>query len=61
MSNEKALDLHHVHQCFQRSLKEEDDVVIEAYIDGYTELVKYVLFIYCSHMGDIFHMEDNLY
>lgn len=42
MSNENALDLHHVHQCFQRSLKEEDDVVIEAYIEGYNELVKFL-------------------
>lgn len=40
MSNENTLDLHYVHQSFQRSLKEEDDVVIEAYIDGYNELVK---------------------
>lgn len=42
MSKENALDLHHVHQSFQRSLKEEDDVVIEAYIDGYNELVKFL-------------------
>ncbi|KAJ2948255.1 hypothetical protein O0L34_g7484 [Tuta absoluta] len=42
MSNENTLDLHYVHQCFQRSLKEEDDVVIEAYIDGYNELVKFL-------------------
>lgn len=42
MSSDNVLDLHHVHQCFQRSLKEEDDVVIEAYIDGYTELVKFL-------------------
>lgn len=40
MSNVNTLDLQHVHQCFQRSLKEEDDVIIEAYIDGYNELVK---------------------
>ncbi|XP_059059653.1 ceramide-1-phosphate transfer protein isoform X2 [Achroia grisella] len=39
MSNENSLDLHYVHQSFQRSLKENDDVVIEAYIDGYNELV----------------------
>ncbi|KPJ10430.1 Glycolipid transfer protein domain-containing protein 1 [Papilio machaon] len=42
MSNEHTLDLHYVHQSFQRSLKEEDDVVIEAYIDGYNELVKFL-------------------
>lgn len=42
MSNDNALDLHYVQQSFQRSLKEEDDVVVEAYIDGYNELVKYV-------------------
>ncbi|CAG5043081.1 unnamed protein product [Parnassius apollo] len=42
MSNENTLDLHYVHQCFQRSLKEEDDVIIEAYIDGYNELVKFL-------------------
>ncbi|XP_053614693.1 ceramide-1-phosphate transfer protein [Plodia interpunctella] len=42
MSNENTLDLHYVHQSFQRSLKEEDDVVIEAYIDGYNELVKFL-------------------
>lgn len=40
MSHENNLDLHHVQQSFHRSLKEEDDVVIEAYIDGYNELVK---------------------
>lgn len=40
MSNDNTLDLHYVQQSFQRSLKEEDDVVIEAYIDGYNELVK---------------------
>jgi hypothetical protein len=32
--------LHYVHQSFQKSLKEDDDVVIEAYIDGYNELIK---------------------
>ncbi|KAJ0173939.1 hypothetical protein K1T71_010085 [Dendrolimus kikuchii] len=42
MSNDNTLNLHYVHQCFQRSLKEEDDVVIEAYIEGYTELVKFL-------------------
>ncbi|CAH0401456.1 unnamed protein product [Chilo suppressalis] len=42
MSNENTLDLHYVHQSFQRSLKEDDDVVIEAYIDGYNELVKFL-------------------
>ncbi|XP_068620487.1 ceramide-1-phosphate transfer protein [Battus philenor] len=42
MSNENNLDLHYVQQSFQRSLKEEDDVVIEAYIDGYNELVKFL-------------------
>ncbi|KOB73017.1 putative cytoplasm [Operophtera brumata] len=42
MSNENHLDLNHVQQCFQRSLKEEDDVIIEAYIDGYNELVKFL-------------------
>ncbi|CAH2042692.1 unnamed protein product, partial [Iphiclides podalirius] len=42
MSNENNLDLHYVHQSFQRSLKEEDDVIIEAYIDGYNELVKFL-------------------
>lgn len=40
MSHENNLDLHRVQQSFQRSLKEEDDVVIEAYIEGYNELVK---------------------
>ncbi|XP_052755879.1 ceramide-1-phosphate transfer protein [Galleria mellonella] len=42
MSNDNSLDLHYVHQSFQRSLKENDDVVIEAYIDGYNELVKFL-------------------
>ncbi|XP_063386003.1 ceramide-1-phosphate transfer protein [Cydia fagiglandana] len=42
MSNENTLDLHYVHQSFQRSLKEDDDVVVEAYIDGYNELVKFL-------------------
>lgn len=45
MSNQNTLDLHHVQQSFHRSLKEEDDVVVEAYIDGYNELVKWVKFI----------------
>lgn len=40
MSNQNTLDLNYVHQSFQRSIKEEDDVGIEAYIDGYNELVK---------------------
>lgn len=40
MSNDNTLDLRYVHQCFRNSLKEEDDVIIEAYIDGYNELVK---------------------
>ncbi|XP_063830853.1 ceramide-1-phosphate transfer protein [Ostrinia nubilalis] len=42
MSNDNTLDLHYVQQSFQRSLKEDDDVVIEAYIDGYNELVKFL-------------------
>ncbi|XP_045501832.1 ceramide-1-phosphate transfer protein [Colias croceus] len=42
MSNEHTLDLHYVHECFQKSLKEDDDVIIEAYIDGYNELVKFL-------------------
>ncbi|CAH4029050.1 ceramide-1-phosphate transfer protein [Pieris brassicae] len=42
MSNENTLDLHYVHECFQKSLKENDDVVIDAYIDGYNELVKFL-------------------
>lgn len=54
MSNENNLDLHHVHQSFHRSLKEEDDVVIEAYIDGYNELVKWVFFVSCISFVFIF-------
>ncbi|KAI8419795.1 hypothetical protein MSG28_008446 [Choristoneura fumiferana] len=42
MSNQNTLDLHYVQQSFLRSLKEEDDVVVEAYIDGYNELVKFL-------------------
>ncbi|XP_049877065.1 ceramide-1-phosphate transfer protein [Pectinophora gossypiella] len=42
MSNDNNLDLHYVQQSFQRSLKEDDDVIIEAYIDGYNELVKFL-------------------
>lgn len=40
MSNESNLDLRYVTECFRKSLKDEDDVIIEAYIDGYSELVK---------------------
>lgn len=40
MSNDNTLDLHYVQECFQKSLKENDDVFIETYIDGYNELVK---------------------
>ncbi|XP_038211490.1 ceramide-1-phosphate transfer protein [Zerene cesonia] len=42
MSNENTLDLNYVLECFQKSLKENDDVIIEAYIDGYNELVKFL-------------------
>ncbi|CAK1553085.1 unnamed protein product [Leptosia nina] len=42
MSNENALDLKHVHECFQKCLQDVDDVIIEAYIDGYNELVKFL-------------------
>lgn len=40
MSNENALDLQYVLESFQRSFKEDDDVIIGAYIDAYNELVK---------------------
>lgn len=40
MSNENTLDLQYVHESFKNSLKEDDDVVIDSYIDGYNELVK---------------------
>ncbi|GBP61982.1 Ceramide-1-phosphate transfer protein [Eumeta japonica] len=42
MSNGHTLDLNYVQASFQRSLKEDDDVVIEAYIDGYNELIKFL-------------------
>lgn len=40
MSNEHTLNLQYVHERFQNSLKEDDDVIIDAYIDAYNELVK---------------------
>lgn len=40
MPNENTLDLEYVNESFQKSLKEEDDVIIDAYIEGYNELVK---------------------
>ncbi|XP_023939742.1 ceramide-1-phosphate transfer protein [Bicyclus anynana] len=42
MSNEKNLDLEYVNESFQKSLKDDDDVIIDAYIDGYNELVKFL-------------------
>ncbi|CAH2232400.1 ceramide-1-phosphate transfer protein [Pararge aegeria] len=42
MSNEKTLDLEYVNESFQKSLKEDDDVIIDAYIEGYNELVKFL-------------------
>ncbi|CAH0713101.1 unnamed protein product, partial [Brenthis ino] len=42
MSNENALDLQYVLESFQRSFKEDDDVIIGAYIDAYNELVKFL-------------------
>ena len=35
-------DLRLVHDNFDRSLMEEDDVDIKAYLEAYTELYKYV-------------------
>ncbi|XP_041984703.1 ceramide-1-phosphate transfer protein [Aricia agestis] len=42
MSNEDTLDLIYVNECFKKSLKDDDDVIIEDYIDGYNELVKFL-------------------
>ncbi|XP_050682706.1 ceramide-1-phosphate transfer protein isoform X1 [Leptidea sinapis] len=42
MSNENTLDLLYVHESFKKSLKDDDDVEIESYIDGYNELVKFL-------------------
>ncbi|CAH2089816.1 unnamed protein product [Euphydryas editha] len=42
MSSENALDLQYVYDSFEKSLKDDDDVIIEAYIDGYNELVKFL-------------------
>lgn len=58
MTNKNTVDLSYVHESFQRSLKEDDDVIIEAYIEGYNELVKLVLsvmFFYCpkSNLTDV--------
>lgn len=40
MSSENALDLQYVHDSFQKSLKDDDDVIVDPYIEGYNELVK---------------------
>ncbi|OWR50694.1 ceramide-1-phosphate transfer protein [Danaus plexippus] len=42
MSNENTLNIQYVHESFQRSLKEDDDVIIDDYIEGYNELVKFL-------------------
>ncbi|XP_050352179.1 ceramide-1-phosphate transfer protein [Nymphalis io] len=42
MSHENTLDLQYVYDSFQKSLKDDDDVIIEAYIEGYNELVKFL-------------------
>lgn len=42
MPDEITLDLSYIHDSFQRSLIDEGDVLMELYLEGYNELVKFL-------------------